>query len=312
MNHCVKCGANLEEQDKFCPNCGTPVQRGNNNEGGMQTNTYHYERPTNQPKTNYGSQNHGQSYQNTNQSGGIGKVVVIILLIMAVIASIGFVIYAITSTSGKNNDSNMKEKSNNSSISSSNSNNNGSSTSSTNSGNMTPVTNQQTSSYKVNYGGFKLYIPDDLIYEMDYTNKAINIGDASSTWVSQLAIQQVPFKNFKQNKSQIKAVLDELLNNEAKVSSATIETIEGVEFIIAEVNAGGMNVCIGLAELNSMYSACMVIMNEENDFNREYFKRYATIIRTAEYTGDSSYMNTNSKIKIEDIKNALQRVTQAQ
>ena len=29
--NCIKCGANLTEGDKFCPNCGTPVQRNNIN-----------------------------------------------------------------------------------------------------------------------------------------------------------------------------------------------------------------------------------------------------------------------------------------
>ena len=327
---CVKCGKDLGPNDVFCSVCGTKVQKinENSNQGIKNQNSYSYERPVNQQvnynqqqnQQNYGqANNYGQPYKSKN-AGDIAKIVVIALVAFILLLAMIFGGYLIISKVSKNIKQNQNNNVNNSVNNTVNDNqitnntaSNKTSTGSNNGGGtLTPTTNKKTSSYKVSYAGFKLYIPDNLMYEMDYTNNAINIGDTESTWMAQLGIRQGSFQQLKQNKNALTTYLTTALAAyEAKVSNAEIETIDGVEFILLECNLSGMNEIIGYTELNSMNTAYFEILNENNDFDRNVIKNLIPIISSAEYTGDSSYLKSNENVKMTDITNALDKALEA-
>lgn len=63
--NCVKCGANLDINDKFCPNCGNLVQEKTNNQMENGSNTFSYERSENkQANYNYQPQTEQMNYNN--------------------------------------------------------------------------------------------------------------------------------------------------------------------------------------------------------------------------------------------------------
>lgn len=296
---CLKCGNELGENDKFCPVCGTPAKEVN--EAIKNQNTYTYDRPVNQ-QINYEGQanNYGQQYgksknTNTNDIVKICLITIIVLVILGVLFIIGkTAIKVVDEIIGNVNlsDDYSTTKPDTST-----------------SGTVTSTSSVSTSksnSYKVSYGGFKLYIPDTLIYEMDYINDAINIGDLESTWIAQLGIRQGSFQQIKQNKSYLSSYLMQELSG-ATVSNATVETINGVEYVLLECNVAGTNIILGYAGLNSMYSACFEIMNENNDFDRNIIKNLSSIISSAEYTGDSTYMKSNENIKMTDINKVFDK-----
>lgn len=66
--NCVRCGANLEMNDKFCPNCGAPVQTQKQPEpqNDNQNNIFSYERPEEQ-EMNY------NNVQQTSQQFNYGE-----------------------------------------------------------------------------------------------------------------------------------------------------------------------------------------------------------------------------------------------
>lgn len=315
---CSNCGTELGENDVFCPKCGTAIQKkGGNNMQNNNGEMYNYDRPVNQqinnnaqrPNTqNYGQPNmYGQQYGNNGGNGSVVKTCIIIVIIVAILAAVGFVIYSIVSAVNKNN--NRSDITNNptsiSTPSTTQTSNNDYGTTTTSS------TQRNASTYKVNYGGFKLYIPDDLIYQMDATNDAINIGDALSTWVAQMSIQQLPFQQLKQNKSYLSSYFSEYLSSyNATVSNATVENIDGIEFIIMELKVAGTNELMGLAQLNSMYTACLEVANENNDFDRNVLKNLTSIIRTAEFSGDSKNLEVKGNIKTTDINKALTKAAE--
>ena len=141
---------------------------------------------------------------------------------------------------------------------------------------------------------------------MDYNNDAINIGDAESTWIIQLGIMKSPFQQLKQNKSYLSTCLMQEFSG-ATVSNATVETIGGVEYVLLECNISGTNMIIEYAGLNSMYTAYFEIMNENNDFDRNTIKNLSSIISSAEYTGDSTYMKLNEQINMTGIYKAFNK-----
>ncbi len=315
---CSNCGTELGENDVFCPKCGTAIQKkGGNNMQNNNGEMYNYDRPVNQQinnnaqrsnAQNYGQTNMcGQQYGNNGGNGSVVKTCIIIVIIVAILAAVGFVVYSIVSAVNKN--SNKSEIANNpTSITTP------SATQTTNNDYGTTTTSntqKNSSTYKVNYGGFKLYIPDDLIYQMDATNDALNIGDALSTWVAQMSIQQLPFQQLKQNKSYLSSYFSEYLSSyNATVSNATVENIDGIEFIIMELKVAGTNELMGLAQLNSMYTACFEVANENNDFDRNVLKNLTSIIRTAEFSGDSKNLEVKGNIKTTDINKALTKAAE--
>ena len=184
---CIKCGMDLKEGDIFCANCGTPVPKNNNEvqSENMQMN-YNYQ-PNNQ--------NYGQAYKKNSNSSDIIKICSATIIIVAIIAAVAFVIVSIFSKKDEKN--NYGEQPINNTENFANYNNSGNtSEESGNSGNI----NEKDSSYKVNFKGFKLYIPDNLIYQVDSTNNLIAVGDSLQTWIANLDIQQAPFEKVKQKR----------------------------------------------------------------------------------------------------------------
>lgn len=311
---CSNCGTELGENDVFCPKCGTAIQKkGGNSVPKKSEEIYNYDRSQvnqqgnynqGQNAQNYGTNDmYGQQYGNNGGSGSVVQTCIIIVIAVAVLAAVGFVVYSIVSAINKNNTSGGVN--NETSIATSSTlNNDYEATAQVSS-------TQKSSTYKVNYGGFKLYIPDNLIYEMDTTNDAINIGDALSTWMAQLSIQKLPFQQLKQNKSYLSSYFSEYLSSyNATVSNATVENIDGIEFVIMEIEVAGTNELIGCAELNSMYTACLEVANENNDFDRDVLKNLTSIIKTAEYNSDTKNLEVKGKIKTTDINKALQKVAE--
>lgn len=308
---CVKCGNELGENDMFCPICGTPAKKANGEV--KNQNTYTYDRPVNQ-QVNYGGQpnnygqnnnyeqlnNYGQPYGKSKNTNDIVKICVITIIVFIILASL-FIIGRAVMKSADETISKGNLSNDHSTATSDISTSGAETVTSTSS-----VSPSKSNSYKVSYAGFKLYIPDTLIYEMDYINDAINIGDAESTWVAQLGIKQGSFQELKQNKSYLSSYLMQEFSG-ATISNATLETIGEVEYVLLECNIAGTNMIIGYAGLNSMYSAFFEIMNENNDFDRSAIKNLSSIISSAEYTGDSTYMKSNEDIKMIGIDKAFDK-----
>ena len=324
--NCMKCGANLGENDMFCPVCGTPVQKKETNgemnynyEGNMsgqstaqnygQPNNYEYQNNMNYNNNNMNYSNNNMNYNNannninqaSNKSGGNNavKICVIVIIVVAVLVALGFIGYAVSKAINKKDKDKEIETP---SISDSQEESTGS---------LTQVSNNQVSSYKVSFGGFELSIPDNLMYQIVGANEAINVSDDLSTWVAQLSIQKLPFQQAKQKKNQLSSYLAEYLASyEIKILNNKLETIDGVEFIIIEIEVAGTNEILAIAELNSMYCACLEVANENNDYDRDTLKNITPIIKTAKYNGDTKGIESKGKLKASEIGEALQKATE--
>ena len=313
---CTKCGMELRETDAFCPNCGEPANQnknaGNNNEVG-NPNTYTYERPISNQQTNYNQQqrtnqqynfnqpNYGQTQfqqqNNENNTIKVGMIVVVIIILVALILGYALII--------KPAQDEMKNTTDNNTISNNSYNQSNEQNNSSNKNNNSSI--NKTSSYKVNVAGFNLYISDDLIYEIDSTSDAISIGDSESTWIIQIQIIEGNFDTMKKNIDTLVPYLSELYGTEAEFSNATMETIGGVECVAFDATMSGVNMTLGIAKVNSMYSAVYVIMNQDNSFDRDRIETVANIINSAEYVGNTTNMETNNNNVLDGLVNAFNK-----
>ena len=362
--NCVKCGRNLNENDSFCPNCGTPVQRqdennkiennieGNNNYSqnssalnnenikneindstqthnsnqSINNNMYSYQRPNNYQNNyqndyqnnyqKYGQNNYQKYSQNNSPRLGTGinlaKIIIIILAIIIgipliiLIVSLGVYIYSTATDEIKNVDNTVSTiiETDNTITSNVISNE----PSNTVTPVVTPTGIDRSSTYKVKYKGFNLYIPDDLIYLYN-SDSSLMVEDTLGTWMINFVIEQVPYQQVKQNRNSLTSYYAE---QGITLSMPKIETIGGTEYILYEATAYGENFLLGCAEMNSMYTMTFEVFTEDNDYNKDLLKNLSYIVSSSEYIGESSYLKSNENIKMSDIVEAFKKMSEEQ
>ena len=353
--NCVKCGRNLNENDSFCPNCGTPVQRqsvnnkienniegnndyyshnssalnnddikneindmveeqNNNQPSNNNNNMYSYQRPNNN-QNNY--QNNYKKYsQNNGPKLGTGinlaKIIIIILALVIgipliiLIVSIAVYIYNSATDEIRNIDNTVSTiiETDNTITSNVISNE----PSNTVTPVVTPTSIDRSSTYKVKYKGFNLYIPDDLIYLYNSDN-SLMIEDTLGTWMINFVIEQVPYQQVKQNRNSLPSYY---ADQGITLSMPKVETIGDTEYILYEATAYGENFLLGCAEMNSMYTMTFEVFTEDNDYNKDLLKNLSYIVSSSEYIGESSYLKSNENVKMSDIVEAFKKISEEQ
>lgn len=323
---CPICGAPVPTQNQYQNNNGGMQ---NENMGFSYERPVNEQIYNNVQQPNV-QQNMGQNYgqptgevgaknlngKNSNNNSTI-KAVVITIIVMAVLATLILLIYTLFSASkeeNKNNKGEIEGKNSAQNVTNTNRNDNretntndidddyynnyysntsrGNTTSNGNS-NTTPNTKKTTSTYTVNMGGFELYVPDDLLYELksDGTMIVTNMDD---TWVIQMGVEEQSYQEIKQKRNSFKSlVMEQLATYNPTVSDAKIETINGVEYMFVEITMQGESMILAYTQLNSKYIATIIATSEE-DFDREPLRETAPIFSTASYTGNTSNTPTGS------------------
>lgn len=305
--NCSKCGANLGANDVFCPKCGTKVIEGN----GVKTeNTYTYDRPVNEfQNQNYGQlNNNGNQNKQSSNSSDIVKICIAVIIALAIVIGAIFIYKAATSNKNNNENNNKNSSSldynNNSNYNNANNSNN---SYNNNGGSTVPV--NYTNSYSVYYDGFKFNIPDNLLYQINYSLEGIVVGDVEETWAALFQVTSVNYKQLKQNRNNLPIMMTEALSPyEATVSAPKIETIDGVEYIILEINVENSKKYIAAyAEIDATHTIAIEFHTDGNDFNRQNLKEVSKIVKNTTYTGESSYLKTENDEKTKAIRNAIKK-----
>lgn len=319
--NCKNCGSPLTAEDQFCKNCGAPVNempaQPTNNMNNMNnqveenppvnndeipdTNSENvsssvpnnieapnisaqtpntYQNPTPNPNPNqYQSpiQNPipnpianpapapNAPYPTKTQTNNNSKNNNMMLIIIGIIAVVVIVILAIVLipkfTSNSNGGNNGGKVNNNGGAS------------------VTPVSN---STYKINFAGFTLRIPDNMTYKI--STKTLMVGDEAGTWMVELTIADGSYTKLKTNKSQLHSYFQQ---NGITSKPAEVKTLGSSEFITIEMEKGGLNFVGAYAKLNSMKTAWMIVYNQDNTFDYDIVKQISSIISTAEYNESS-------------------------
>lgn len=290
--NCNKCGALLASTDKFCKKCGAAVGgQGvnlnqavqNNNVGGQPVNNFQQPVNPNYNMPNQGMNNVPNNWSNNqpnyNMNGGnkSNNTTAIILGVVALVVVLGLVIGGVMAFSNKSNNNDNLTGNNTGNIVDNN--NSG--------GNSQPVAN---STYKINFSGFDFKIPNNIVAQAD--GNQLMFYDESETWVGMLEIIPGAFSELKAAKDQLPLVLQQ---QGLSATSANIKTINGIEYIIANLSMGSTNAIAAFAQLNYSNVATLVVVNQNNDFNEVALQKMAPVISSAKYVGISN----NAEISID-------------
>ena len=314
--NCKKCGFPITNGDQFCKNCGEPVMAVNNvdqsmNGQVMNNQNMQFQQPVNgqsnlqyvnsQPNPQMINEamptpsvepsvqqpwmnNYNQASPNMNNNAdtkkglntkyimiGLGTVICVLALVL--IAS-------------------MVLKKDNTSL-----NNSGAGS------NNNPVTPSQVSNkaYKVNFKGFTLNIPDNLIYEE--MNGDLYISDEEGTWVTILEVEQGSYATLKQN---INLLQNSMQQAGYTCDSAQEKTIDGMDFITMEISMSGENAIAAITKANSMYIFGLTVITQDNDINYDLLKTFVPILNSAQYSETLNKIEPAINFDLDSIKDLAQ------
>lgn len=303
--NCKQCGSLLTENDQFCKNCGAAVTIENaqtNNIGGQfqqnnvgnpipqnnmsgqnLSNNMGMQPPQNNMNYNYQQQpawaNSYGSQQNYNQMQPKNNNTKFIIIGIIIVILIGVGILLIGNFGNKGTDNNEQT-------------NNGGST--------TTQPTSVSSTYKVNYGGFRFNIPNDLIYEK--TSSGLAISDDIS-WISALEIFSGNYSTLRLRYTGLKS---ECEKTGYKCSAATIKNYGGVEFITMEMSRDGKNAIVAYTKANATNIFALAIMTNDNDFDYNVIqKSLAPIVKSATYVGEGNNIKIEDKLSIDFVNEIL-------
>lgn len=241
---CLKCGAELQEMDLFCPRCGEKVVRINPNEGisnGEQ-----------QPK---------------KKSSTVLIVIIVVLVIALLIGGIVFFIHKVNKLFSKEfilgsilegtlgndiNDELSEELLEGIFTEGMNSISNGTVLDIT-SGNNDTAKFDKNNAEQVDYNGFRFYLPNTL--EKSVEDKGIAIRDVDNQWFAMLIINEGNLIDNIQD-SLIRDIVIKGLNEtqqDIKITSSSTVTINGVDYVLFEGEQGGETLVLAFAKINSEY-----------------------------------------------------------
>ncbi len=153
-----------------------------------------------------------------------------------------------------------------------------------------------SSTYDVNFKGFKFKIPNNYVYEKD--TDILLVSDEAGTWAAKFELGSGSYSQIKSNINLLQAQFQKL----GFSSSAAVEKkLAGINFITLEISTGGTNAIAAITKANSMNFMGITLVNQNNEYDYSLLKTIAPIIKGATYIGETNNIQSNIDIDYNSI-----------
>ena len=163
--------------------------------------------------------------------------------------------------------------------------------------NDTPIAANTKNTYKVKLDNYTLKIPNDIIHEYNYDGSLI-IGDEDVSWAVMLSILDITYSVIKNNETMLKTNLEYTYGSPVNIQE---KEINGVNFIIFEVEINGEKCLLAFSQLDISHVMTSIIGTEEDEYGYKILKKVTPIIKSAEYTPNSNNMLPSTDLNISDL-----------
>ncbi len=294
--NCSNCGNLLNENDKFCASCGTPVNQVNTPSQGAYVSGQNMGNPISdgsEPTVQQGQmgqnmyQNYGQpAYQQnyikpkkTNTGAIIGIIVAVIFVIgISIIGGLVFVGKTV-----KKAEENQK-KNNKTSV---NTDNNVTQTS-TDGGAEEPT----VTTYQVTYDGYTFNLPSNITYEDDITGMIL--ADNEETWLARIHMGYGSLATLRAQKEYVKSTL---VADGCVVNEPVDKTIAGKDSMVFELEEDGQKGIIALLDMDTTHFIQVTCTRVDNEIDYTLLEQLVEI--TTKATAVEQTMNLESGISID-------------
>lgn len=286
---CNNCGNELNENDKFCCRCGTPIGQGMasnmNTQGDMGSQpTVQQEAGGYNGYPNYGQpmqQNYGnyQNYNNPKKSGSGAIVAVIIAIVVVILGSVvgGIVVFnKINEVSEKSGKTVAKNKDNKSDVEDE------------------EVAKTGQATYTTVQEGFVYEIPCNL--QAETVEGGFVIADEENGWATSVSVYEQSYDALKLNKQGIES---ELAKYGYTVGNQEDKLFAGKEFITYETVKDGRNILITMTKLDFSTVCELHLQNNDNTYDYAAMETLGGIISTAKKSEQTMNMKADGEDKLD-------------
>ena len=308
--YCGKCGEKLNENDLFCPNCGTKVEKQSEGEDkvydvteqqanetqqqDVSNQSYNVQQANNYSQPNNNVQqanNYSQPNNNVQQASSkpkrknsntnntilicIGVVVVIAILLTAIVFFINTFIFK--DDDKKEDNGNTTSATTTDSSITSNSNNSGTITTTSNS--------SDESTYEVTYGGYTFEIPEKYEYKIQGDKLFVGNTDDDVRWtLALIPMENLTFSQVESNKDYF----DNYFESIFETDTTSIDYIGGVNYYIVPFDySDELSALTGYAELGSSAIVSYEVNSPDEKLDKNILYEISPIIKSAKKQGDS-------------------------
>lgn len=296
--NCGNCGNVLNENDKFCASCGTPVNQVNlSNQGtyGSAPNmgnaikegvapTVRQEQVGQNMYQNYGQPVYQSNYVKPKKSN-TGLIVGIIVAVIAVIGItlIGGLIFV---SAVINETSNSKKKENTSVVSEENVNQ-----TSTDGGSEETIT-----TYKVTHDDYTYELPSNVTYEDDITSMILM--DDKETWLGRIHVGYGTLATLRAQKDYVKSTL---VADGCVVNDPVDKTVAGKDSMVFELEENGQKGIIALLDMDESHFVQITCTRVDNEMDYELLEQLVEIATKATPVEQTMNMESGISIDVEKI-----------
>jgi hypothetical protein len=146
-----------------------------------------------------------------------------------------------------------------------------------------PTDTAEVATYKVNYKGFTMKLPQDIEYNTD--NGVLSLYSEENGWATQILIQEGSYSDLLNNKGAIKAAFQ---RGGYAIDNVAEKTFDNKSFITYEVVQSGEKFVGAYTQANVTNVFVIVLQNENGEFDYEPFEALSTILKSATYDGSQS------------------------
>lgn len=246
-----------------CTNCGAPMQSGSgfcNNCGAPAT------QPMQQQVVNQPVMQQQQVGQPMQQQPKKSSNILLIIMIIIIAALLILLVYLTVGVDKKDNSSNEPTTEEN------------------------QPTEVAVNTTTLSLGNYSFKVPTEYVYK--YVSNRLQISD-NKTWVGSIQIINGNYNTIKIQKSLIK-------NNFQKAGYASndpqIKTINGVEWIVVEINVNGKIHVVGYTKAGASEVFGIEVANTTGTADYNALEKVNTIIKSASSNGSTTNMSTSNNL----------------
>lgn len=246
-----------------CTNCGAPMQSGSgfcNNCGAPAT------QPMQQQVVNQPVMQQQQVGQSMQQQPKKSSNILLIIMIIIIAALLILLVYLTVGVDKKDNSSNEPTTEEN------------------------QPTEVAVNTTTLSLGNYEFKVPTEYVYK--YVSNRLQISD-NKTWVGSIQIINGNYNTIKIQKSLIK-------NNFQKAGYASndpqIKTINGVEWIVVEINVNGKIHVVGYTKAGASEVFGIEVANTTGTADYNALEKVNTIIKSASSNGSTTNMSTSNNL----------------